>query len=139
MEIKKKKNSFNEYTMEVSYGELEAIRNALSSNHTGPVADELYAGVCYFLDRLDPPGVDSEEESKAAEGGDMGGEAPLGDESADDILPAPPADDADINAAAGAPPGADAPAPPAEPSEAGDHAINYDDPDSLLPAPPAGA
>ena len=137
MEIKKKKNSFNEYTLEVSYGELEAIKNSLQSNHTGPVADELYAGVCYYLERLDPPGVDTEEASKGGEGG---GEAPLGaegpgdDMGADDLLAAPPMDDADMGAAEGPPEGGAPEAGP--PAESGEHAIDYDDPDSLLAAPP---
>jgi len=68
MEVQKTKNSFNEYRLTCSYGELEAIRAALERNHMGPVADELYQGVIWHMDRL--PGPGEEEQKEGGEGGE---------------------------------------------------------------------
>lgn len=74
MEITKAKGSFNEYKVVCSYGELEAIRAALEKHHLGPVADELYQGVLWHMDRLPGPG---EEESEGGEGGEGEGKFDL--------------------------------------------------------------
>lgn len=65
MQIKKKSETFNDYTLNCSYGELEALKDALAKNHTGPIADTLYAGLLWELERLPKPG---EEEDKKGEG-----------------------------------------------------------------------
>lgn len=62
MDISKVNGSFNEYKLELSYNELVAIRDALSKHHAGPIADELYSGVLWYLDKLPPPGVEEEDE-----------------------------------------------------------------------------
>lgn len=69
MEIKKKKGSFNDYDLSMSFGELEAIRDALASRHTGPIADELYAGIVWSMERLPKPGEEDEDVKKGEEDG----------------------------------------------------------------------
>lgn len=68
MEITKTKGSYNEYKVVCSYGELEAIRAALERNHMGPVADELYQGVIWHMDRLPGPGEEEQKEGGEGEG-----------------------------------------------------------------------
>jgi hypothetical protein len=73
MEITKTKGSYNEYKVVCSYGELEAIRAALERNHMGPVADELYQGVIWHMDRLPGPGEEEQKEGEGEEGTPPGG------------------------------------------------------------------
>jgi hypothetical protein len=65
MKIKKAKfdgiDTFNDYDVSLSYGQLVAIRNALEKDHAEPLADEMYAELVYWLDNVAPPGVDSAE------------------------------------------------------------------------------
>lgn len=72
MEITKTKGSYNEYKVVCSYGELEAIRAALERNHMGPVADELYQGVIWHMDRLPGPGEEEQKDGEGGEGGEGG-------------------------------------------------------------------
>jgi len=69
MKIDKVSGSFNTYKMEVSFAEVVAIETALAANHDGVVADELYAGIEWFLKRLPRPGED-EEKVKAEQKGE---------------------------------------------------------------------
>lgn len=71
MKIKKKEGSYNDYVCDLSYSELIEIEKAMSHSHTGPVADELYGGLKFFLDRLPKPGEEPQEE---------GGDGELGPE-----------------------------------------------------------
>jgi len=78
MQVKKKKGSFNDYELNMSWGELEAIRDALSQHHTGPIADELFAGIIWSMERLPKPGED--EDSKEGDGEEniqTGGSQPI--------------------------------------------------------------
>jgi len=90
MRIKKKDGSFNEYALDISYGELVAIENALADNHSGPVADELFAGLKWYLDgNVEKPGEEEEDKAEAKE------------DTADldaDLSPPPEGDDADTGA-----------------------------------------
>lgn len=86
MKITKDKGSegsptFNVYKAELSYAELVAIENALADNHAGPVADELFAGFQYFIDRLPKPGEEPEKDGKKDS------------ENPDDLLPSAEEDD----------------------------------------------
>ena len=69
MEIKKSGNSYNKYSMELSYGELEAIISALTGKHEGPLADELFNGLNWYFQRLPRPGSE-ETKLKELDGGD---------------------------------------------------------------------
>lgn len=120
MDIKKAANSFNEYSMKISYGELKELIGALERHHSGPIADELYKGLKWYFERLPVPGSDETKlipPDEKEEGGenlddefpteDLGEPGPdgLGDDEDDDggieeidfsdadgILDAPPED-----------------------------------------------
>ncbi len=91
MVIKKKKDTFNDYSVELSWGQLNAIHRALEQEHADPLADELFAELGWYLQNVPGPGEDEEEykaakeaEKQATEMG-QGGEGPqanelLGDE-----------------------------------------------------------
>lgn len=65
MKIKKTKydglDSFNDYQVELSYGQLVAIRNALEKDHSDPLSDELYAELSYYLQNIPGPGENSDQ------------------------------------------------------------------------------
>lgn len=64
MKIKKIKfdglDSFNDYSVEMSYGQLVAIRNALEQKHDDPLSDELHAELNYYLQNIPGPGESSD-------------------------------------------------------------------------------
>lgn len=118
MKIDKVSKTFGDYKVEMSWGQLEVISAALERDHADPVADELFAELRWYMDRLPGPG-ESEEDTKAREeqaAGLEGGEEDMG-------LPMPPRDDADLEEPAegetpferltGRPPEEDHGAPPA--------------------------
>ena len=61
VQMAKKKNTYNSYTLTLSMGQLEVILNALEKNHDDPVADELLATFQYYIDKLPGPGEEEEE------------------------------------------------------------------------------
>ena len=65
MKIKKAKfdgqDTFNDYDVSISYGQLVAIRNALEKAHDDPLSDELYAELNYYLQNIPGPGESSED------------------------------------------------------------------------------
>ena len=63
MEISKINKQFNTYKLELSWGQLVAIENALADRLKDPVADELYAAFKWYLDDLPKPGEDEETQS----------------------------------------------------------------------------
>jgi len=89
MKLEKIKKTFNDYKLELSWGQVEAIAAALQANHSDPLADELNAEWQWYMQRVPGPGEDEEEieaQQKAAEGGGMAGE---GGEGGEDDLPIP--------------------------------------------------
>ena len=117
MKIKKIKDTYNDYQCELSFGQLTAIRNALSAEHADPLADELFAELNWYLDNIPGPG-ESEDDIKAQEQASASGMAspeaaqkPL-NPSADDLLPAPGAEDQ--APAEGGPAGGEEGPPPGE-------------------------
>jgi hypothetical protein len=64
MKIQKTKydglDSFNDYKIEMSYGQLVAIRNALEQKHDDPLSDELHAELNYYLQNIPGPGESSD-------------------------------------------------------------------------------
>lgn len=68
MEIKKKSGTYNVYSLTVSWGQLEAIRDALALNHADPLADELFEELSWWLAGQVPlPGEDKSEKEKSDE------------------------------------------------------------------------
>jgi hypothetical protein len=65
MVIKKKKDTFNDYSVEMSWGQLNAAYRALEKAHADPLADEMFAELGWYLQNVPGPGED-EDEYKAA-------------------------------------------------------------------------
>ena len=104
MYIKKKKvdgmDSFNDYEVGLSYGQIIAIRNALEKDHSDPLSDEILAELNYYLQNVPGPGEDGEAfkaERNAAKKtkGEAGEEVPP-----DEIPPS----DTELEAGGGLPP-----------------------------------
>ncbi len=95
MKIKKIKGTYNDYSVELSFGQIQAIKDALASDHANPVADELYAELVWYLDNIPGPGEDEEDLKKAEEADDSelaspdAEGQPLRPKSADTLLPLP--------------------------------------------------
>lgn len=115
MRIKKLDDTFNEYKVEISFGQLVAIRDALEKDHAEPISDELYAEISYYLQNIPGPG-ESTEEFKAEKDaitktGEEAGEEVTPDQDVSDtdvgleadqegsMLPPPPSDDAEFEEA----------------------------------------
>jgi len=94
MRIKKISDTFNDYRVEMSFGQLKSIRDALEEFHADPILDELYNEITWYLQNIPGPGED-EEEFKAREQGEQGLEGADG-EGAAGSLPPPPEGDADL-------------------------------------------
>jgi hypothetical protein len=107
MVLKKKPKTFNDYTLEISFGQLEVIRAALDRDHADPVADELLAELGWYMDRVPGPG-EEEEDVKAREEHPEGAAGAAGDETDGMPLPMPPHDNE------GAAPEQEPPTPPEE-------------------------
>ncbi len=93
MEIKKKAKSFNSYTVELSFGQLEAIRTALEEKHDDVLSDELLAELIWYLDRVPGPGEDEDELKAKQEQAEAGG-AEGAVEGEDLPIPMPPGSEA---------------------------------------------
>ena len=132
MKIQKIKDTFNDYRLEMSWGQLNAIYQALEQDHSDPLADELFAELGWYLQNVPGPGEDEDEykEAKEAEKAslDGGGEGAGPDqELLGNEVEAPPEDGE--AGAAGGPEGARSPAPVQKPE--------IEDADRLLERPPA--
>jgi hypothetical protein len=80
MRIQKIKDTFNDYRVELSWGQLNAVYRALEKDHADPLADELFAELGWYLENVPGPGEDEEEykdakeaEKMAVEGGEEAG------------------------------------------------------------------
>lgn len=127
MVIKKKKQTFNDYDVQLSWGQLNAIFKALEQDHADPLADELFAELGWYLENVPGPGEDEDEykeakeaERQAVEGGDegAGGGQPNPDLVGQEVGPS------------GEPEGAGGPVPPQEEPGTDDEA------DQFLERPP---
>jgi hypothetical protein len=65
VQIKKKKGTFNDYDVQLSWGQLNAAYRALERFHADPLADEMFAELGWYLENVPGPGED-EDEYKAA-------------------------------------------------------------------------
>lgn len=93
IQIKKKSGTYNTYTWTLSYGQMEAIKNALEKDHSNPIADEMLAMLAYYIPNVPGPG-EEEEDVKAREERaaiQQGGQ----EEEVDGMLPAPPNEEID--------------------------------------------
>jgi len=93
MKLEKIKKTYNDYKLELSWGQVEAIAAALGQNHSDPLADELYAEWQWYMERVPGPGEDEEQiedqQKVAGEGG-----APGAVEGEDLPIPMPPGSEA---------------------------------------------
>lgn len=124
-DIKKKSGSYNEYTLSLSYGQLECLKSILARDHADPMADELYGLFVWALDgegQLDKPGEDKAKEEKEAKDEVL----PDKDEAESDFPEAPGGDIGEPEAPAKEP---ESPAAPAAPEGGGG--------EEELPEPPA--
>lgn len=87
MKIDKVNNSFNTYKIELSYSEMMAAFKALAQSHADPVADEMFRGLQYYIERLPGPGEDKEKESDKDQ--DIEIDIDKGDVDLDNLLPEP--------------------------------------------------
>jgi len=153
MKVDKIKGTYNDYKVEMSFGQLQAMKSALERDHADPVSDELYAELCWYLDHIPGPG-EEKEDLKARD--EMGAEVTKdgkGDdeEGGDYPLPMPPGHD-DLGAAPGLNPGGEGeePAPdggedaipaPDESGSSGEEGpvpgTDLESEDDGLPKPPA--
>lgn len=88
MKLEKIKKTFNDYKLELSWGQVEAIAAALQQNHNDPLADELFAEWQWYMDRVPGPGEDEEEIEAQQKAAEEGGASAEGDE--DVPIPMPP-------------------------------------------------
>lgn len=94
MEIKKKKQTFNTYVCEISFGQLVAIKNAMAKEHSDPLADELYSELTWYLDNVPGPGESEEDIKKEEEAAETGLASPEAEgqplkANADELVPSP--------------------------------------------------
>jgi len=85
IKLTKVKGTYNTYRLEMSMGQIEAVRNALEKDHADPISDELLAILTYYLDKV--PGPGEEEEDLKAREQHPGAAA---DEEGDFPIPMPP-------------------------------------------------
>lgn len=143
MKIKKVKfdgmDSFNDYQVELSYGQLVAIRNALEAKHDDPLSDELYAEINYYLQNIPGPGESSDafkqERDMAKKTQDQAGQ----ELAPEDAGAGGPPTEAGLEAGEGA--GGPLPPPPGEEGMGGDDGFGDEMPGGPGPAaggPPEG-
>lgn len=94
IQLKKKSGTYNTYTIQLSYGQIEALRQALEADHANPIGDELKALFDYYINSIPGPGeeeddVKAREEQAAIANGEMA--AATGDD--DNPIPMPPGDE----------------------------------------------
>ena len=64
MKLEKIKDTYNDYKLELSWGQLDAVLKALERNHADPMMDELFAEWQWYMGHVPGPG---EEEEKSEE------------------------------------------------------------------------
>ena len=89
MEIKKKGASFNTYTVTLSFGEMQAIYSSLAKSHADPIADEMFMGLKYYMERLPGPGEEEEKGEEGEEGGNPATMSNIDGIDLDSVLPPP--------------------------------------------------
>jgi len=96
MKIDKVAGQYNTYKVEMSWGQLMALKSALERDHADPLSDEAYAEICWYIDHLPQPGEEKDDLKARDEMGadgitkDGASEDGAGDEGDDYPLPMPP-------------------------------------------------
>src|SRR5574343_1052436 len=122
-ELKKKADSYNNYTLTLSFGQLECIHRALAKDHSDSMADELFSELGWFLSGNIPmPGEDKSASEREKEAEKERSEV---EKEADKALEMPghPSKELGVSPEAG-------PESEVSPPEEGNEA------DDILPAPP---
>ena len=98
MIVKKKSETFNNYTVELSFGELKAIYD-LACRGSGAMVDEIAANLEWYFKRIPPPGADEPEGGEGGggptiasveqdgDGADLGDEGPVGPGEGEEVIP----------------------------------------------------
>ena len=95
MKLEKIKKTFGDYKLELSWGQVQAIGQALEANHESPLSDELSAEWQWYMQHVPGPGEDEdayEAKHKAAEGEAPGENGAV--EGEDVPIPMPPGSEA---------------------------------------------
>lgn len=137
VKIQKDLASYSDYKVTVSYGQLIAIRDALTAAHAEPMADEILQEISFYLQNVPGPG-ESKEEFEAREDTGKGiedaangvGNEPPGEPGAPDEVGVPSAEGEEDFTDGPPPEGGEGGLPPGE--EPGAEGA-----DSPLPPPPA--
>lgn len=138
MELKKKSKTFNNYTLEISFGQLEVLMASLERDHADPVADELYAELQWYMQRVPGPGEEENDQKAREEGAVETGADTTGDVEGEDVpIPMPPVEGGVEGEEPSAPPGAE------EEGEEGDYGFpsgdeELADPEGMEGGPEAG-
>lgn len=61
MKIKKVKDTFNTYSVELSWGQLAAITASLGNDHADPLADEAFREMTWYMKEVPGPGEDEDQ------------------------------------------------------------------------------
>ncbi len=121
MKVDKIKGTYNDYKVEMSFGQLQALKSALERDHADPVSDELYAELCWYLDHIPGPGEEKDDlKARDEMGADITKDGKGEEEGGGDYpLPMPPGHD-DMGAAPGLNPGGEGEEPPMGGDEGGE-------------------
>ena len=65
MKIDKVKGTYSEYKLTLSFGQLKELHSALADDHVGPIKDEMFKALDYYLAKLPLPGEDEEKAKEA--------------------------------------------------------------------------
>jgi hypothetical protein len=88
IKLNKSKGTFNTYKLELSYGQIECIRQALEKDHANPIADELLQMFNYYISTVPGPGEEEDDVKARAESSAIGQK--VGQEDDEMGLPMPP-------------------------------------------------
>lgn len=115
MKITKINDTYGEYRVEISFGQLVAIKNALAVNHADPISDEMYAELEWYLQNIPGPGESKEDLTKAEDAITSGMDSDEAEgqplkANADDLVPPPGAEQGPPDEGAGEEPAGDSPA-----------------------------
>jgi hypothetical protein len=93
IQLKKKSGTYNTYTIQLSYGQIEALRQALEADHANPIGDELKALFDYYINSIPGPGEEEEDvKARDEQAAIASGQATAAAED-DNPIPMPPGDE----------------------------------------------
>jgi hypothetical protein len=95
IQLKKKSGTYNTYTIQLSYGQIEALRQALEADHANPIGDELKALFDYYINSIPGPGEEEEDvKARDEQAAIANGQATSAAED-DNPIPMPPSGEED--------------------------------------------